>query len=118
MAATPKTAPKLLPLDANQYPVQTGGGFCSHDGTATPVESPLTVSTTVIPLVVPTNAAELIIVNTSNDLRVSEEATCADYYFVVPGSTGQPLSCMKMSNIYLLRDGASDAVVQFYFKTI
>lgn len=116
MSSAP-TAPRILPKDAHNKDVQTGGAFITNDGTATTKTSPLTVGSSAVTITVPTNAAEFIIVNTNNDLQVSEESAMAQY-FVVPGSTGQPISCMNMNFIYLKRNGASDCTVQFYFKTL
>lgn len=115
--STPLTG--TLPVDGNFQKLQNYPSFFqTEDATATPVTSPKTVSSTVIILEVPTNALSLVVYSTANAVRVSDESTAASHYFVCAASTLVSFPVAKMDKVYLLRDGSSDATVQFYFVTL
>ena len=103
--------------DATQNKLHTATAFSTQDDTGTPQASPLTVSSSEIDIVVPENAAELVIVNTDQDLRVSEVTGMARY-FVLPVDQSLVLQVSNTDNVYLKRDGSSDCTVQFYFRLI
>lgn len=108
---------KKMVRDVNEKLIPVGTGFSTQDETGTPKTSPLTVGATQTVLTVPGNAAEFVIVNTNNDLEVSEVTGMARY-FVVPASTGEIIPCADQQFIYLKRDGGTDCTVQFRFNLL
>lgn len=103
--------------DANSNLVEIATGFITQDATGTPKTSPLTVSSTEVVITVPSDAVEMVIVNTSQALRISEITGMARYV-VLPSGGGHLLQVADTSTVYLKRDGGTDAIVQFYFRTI
>lgn len=102
-------------LDVN--PGSISGSFLTQDGSDPLKTSPTTVSNTTIALTVPSGAYELVIVDIDQDLRVSDQSDMTPY-FVVRAANPESITipCGGMTNIYLLRDGGSDSIVQFFFK--
>ena len=91
-----------------------GSSMQTQDATASPVTSPLTVNTTAT-LVVPQNAAQLVIVSTTNAVQVSEDSTQGEY-FTVPAGTIWAFDVARQQNVYL-KTGSS-TVVNFYFVMV
>ncbi|HEX9059102.1 MAG TPA: hypothetical protein VF941_02890 [Clostridia bacterium] len=91
--------------------------FQTQDATGTPITSPKTVSSSVITLIVPTNAIAIVIICGTNLVRVSEDSAVANYA-VLPSNVPVEFPVTQQNNVYLLRDGASDATVQFFFKCL
>ena len=106
-----------LPMDAMNQAVQVPAGFQTMDATGTPQTSPLTVSNIKITIVVPDGAAELVIVYTDISIRVSEDTTMAQY-FVLPAGFSAVIPVANLDNVFLIRDGANDATVQFFFNLL
>ena len=104
-------------LDDNGAKLQTANSFVTADITGTPKTSPLTVSSVVIALAVPTNAVSVIFYSTANDVRVSEDDAAANY-FLLKASTLVAFPCAKQKNIYVVRDAGSDATLQFAFNVV
>lgn len=107
----------LVALDDNGTHLQAANSFVTADITGTPKTSPLTVSSAVIPLAVPTNAVSAVFYATTNDTRISEDDAAANY-FVLKAGVLVTLPCTKQKNIYVVRDGSSDATLQFAFNVV
>lgn len=107
----------FLPQDAMGEVVQVAAGFQTNDATGTPQVSPLTVSSSEIDIAVPDGAAELVIVYTDISLRISEVTGMAQY-FVLPAGFSMVVPVANTDHVYLLRDGSSDATVQFFFNLL
>jgi hypothetical protein len=107
---------KFLPQDDRQTNVMTAKGFKTTDASGTPKASPLSVTTSESEIVFPSNAVELVIVNTSQDLRIYE-STGSSSYCVLPANTGEVIQMGEGGSVFLKGDSAT-AVVQFYFRTL
>lgn len=108
-----------LARDDNRVPIMTGDGFQTQDATGTPQTSPLTVpaqSSSITTITIPTSAAEMVMVSDVN-LRISEESTVADRYFVLPAAYVLAVSVANRDVIYLAGDSA-EATVSFYFVLV
>ncbi len=118
-AATLKTGGNLfggLVNDGNRNALTgaVGSQMYTQDATGTPVTSPVTVNTTKT-LVVPSNAVQITVRSTTNDVQVSEDST-QTAYFTVPHDTLQTFDCARMANIYLKTGGST--VVNFFFNLV
>ena len=91
-----------------------GNTIATQDGTATPITSPTTVTTTAT-LIVPVNAVQCSLVSTTNVVQISEDST-QSAFFTIPAGTIYTIDCANMSQIYL--KVASSTVVNFIFKLI
>jgi len=107
----------FLPQDAKGEVVQVPAGFLTQDATGTPQTSPLTVSNTKITIAVPDGVAELIIVHTDQAIRVSE-LSAMTRYFMMPANYSVVVPVADTDFVYLIRDGSSDATVQFFFNVL
>lgn len=105
-----------MPKDKNHASVPNGL-FQTQDNTGTPITSPVTVTNAVKTIAVPLNAISCVILATTNLVRVSEDSTLSTY-FTTPSGVPVEFPCANQANIYLFRDGASDATVHFFFKTL
>lgn len=104
--------------DKNNQILHVARGIRTQDGnTASPKESPLTVSSTIIEIQVPLEAVELIILDVSADMRFSEDPTMGRYA-VMPANTGLALQCADRNPYYVMRDGGVDVTMQFYFHVL
>ena len=109
---------RVLPKDSNNVPVHVARGFVTTDNSGTPKTSPLSVTTTEVSIVVPSNAVELIIVNTSQALRVSETSGgTATSYFLIAAGSGEVIQMGEGGTLYIRADSIT-STVQFYFRTI
>lgn len=108
-----------LPRDDNKIAIQAGGTFVTQDATGTPQESPLTVSSTNITISIPAKAVEMVI-RTDVTLRVSDQTdpVGGDQHYVQGASTTEIYQVARMDNLYLVREGGSDATVQFRFNLV
>lgn len=104
--------------DASRIAIQAGKSFVTKDVTGTPKTSPLTVSSSVITIAIPTNAYQMQLYAISADVRISEESTAAANYFVLKATVNMTIDVANMDTLYLLRDAAVDATLYFLFKTI
>lgn len=102
-------------FDASRNPVQVGGSFQTQDQATT--NSPLTVSSSIITLTVPDNAITLTLTGVTNSTRISEKSNMSSYYVLAANNT-LVLEVSKQQYVYLLRDGAADSVVSFYFTLL
>lgn len=119
---TKSTSPNLASLFSN---LQVDGGrnamtgvlanrIFTHDGAASPAQSPLTL-TTAQTLVVPQNAAQLTLVSTTNAVTVSEDSTSSSS-FSLPAGIPWTFDVANQQDVYLT--ATSSTVVNFYFGTI
>lgn len=106
-----------LRKDDNNSAIPSGLSIQTKDDTGTPQTSPLSVvvySSAVTTLAIPSNAAEMVLYPSDNDLRVSEEATVNANYYVQPQGVVQAYGVAGMDTIYV--GGDSDTVtLSFYF---
>lgn len=94
-----------------------GSGFQTQDATATPLVSPLSVST-AITLNVPDSAAEFNVLVTTAPLLVSEsKSDVSTNYVSVPTGMLITFDVAKLSKLYLKGSGGT-AVVSFWFNII
>lgn len=105
-----------LNRDDNKVPIMTGVGIATQDATGTPQKSPLAFTTGVTTIEVPTNAAEIVL-KPSVALRISEEATVSDRYFVIGAGTTMAIGVADTDTIYVAGDSAS-GTLNFYFVTV
>lgn len=89
--------------------------FMTKDATGMPVTSPQSVNN-VIALAVPVAAVTFTVIG-SAALRVSEEATAAANYVVIPSNTPVTFPCARQPNIYLKGDAGAVAT-QFFFSNV
>jgi hypothetical protein len=96
--------------------MQTATGFSTQDATApTPNQSPLAYGTTIIALVVPSNAVKLVLTPTTT-LRVSEDPLMSRYCHVASG-TEATFDVALLQNVYVM-GYASPGTLQFRFATV
>lgn len=111
-----------LPIDGNHKPIQVASQIITQDGTGTPQESPLTVSSVVLELVIPTNADVLYIRAAVADIRYGDNATldgtADDGYGLIPAGTALRIPCADGTSVHVLRDAAVDATAYFHFETL
>jgi len=104
-----------LQRDNNRVPIMTGSGILTSDATGTPQTSPLTINATVTTIVVPTNAAEMV-VQCNADLKISEAVGMATYFTLSAGvALALPLSATD--TIYLSTVSGA-GILQFYFVKV
>lgn len=109
---------KRIPMDSNGYEVSTARGFTCTDASGTPKTSPYSATTTEASIVFPENAVELVITNTSQDLRIAPSSTgTASAYAIIPAGTGEVIQMGEGGAVYLKGDSAT-ASVSFYFRTL
>lgn len=99
-----------LTKDESSAPIQIGRNFVTTNGTQT---SPLSYTTGVTTLLIPSNAIEVHFYPTS-DLKVSELVAVSTYDLIVTGSK-EAVCCAGMSQIYLAGSTASGTL---YFKFV
>ena len=104
-----------LSVDSNHNPIPSGTGFKTFDNTASPVNSPLSYSSTILAISVPQNAAELVMLP-STAMRFSEDSAMTTYY-TVPAATSLSVPVSRTSTVYVVRD-ASDGVLNLYFVLV
>lgn len=115
-------ANKVLPKDSNRTDIPTARGFVCHDASGTPKVSPYSLTSTEVALVFPENAVELVIVNTSQDIRIATTATYTGgggttEYATVGAGTGTVIQMGEGGTIYM-RAASTTATVDFYFRTL
>ena len=92
-----------LPKDQNGISVQIGSTFSCSDASATPKTSPLTLTGTIVALVAPDNAVELIL-NPAADLNISTDSLVGSYDVVAAG-TKESVPCGRQDVIYVQGTG-------------
>lgn len=117
MPAIAQHAPDLN-TDNNNRVLHVARHIRTQDGNVgSPKESPLLISSTITEIQFPLEAVELVILDTSADLRMSEDSAMGRYA-VIPANTGLALQCSDGSSLYFVRNGGIDATVQFYFHAL
>lgn len=112
--AIPKNDFGAFGRDANHNAVQTGSAILTLDSLRS---SPFAIpSTAIFDLVIPTNAAEVVL-RCSEDLRVSEDATMTTYY-VLPGGITQAFGVTRMSQLFIKLNVAATGTLNFYYVTV
>lgn len=101
--------------DGSTHPVQIGSSFQTNDATGTPQVSPLAYTGSVTTLVMPDNAAEIILAP-STDMRISEVANMAQYY-IIPAGQAEAIGISKQTNIYIAQN-ASNGTLNFRITLI
>jgi len=109
---------KRLPFDANNEEIQAYNDFQTSDATATPLNSPLTVSyASGRTLTVPDRAVTLCL-KPDADLRIYD-STSGTSYFVLPANTIWYIPVAKKADIKILKDtSGTDANVQFFLELV
>ena len=106
-----------FPLDDNSTPIEVGKSFKTADITGTPQTSPLSVGTSVVTIVVPTNAFKMYFTSGAA-LRVSEVSNAASYFTTV-ANTPYEVPCSGMDNVYVRIDAAEGTTpLSFYFVLV
>lgn len=104
-----------LKKDGNNQTIQAAIGFQTYDASTSPKTSPLSYSSSVITIAVPSNAIEVSFLP-STSMRVSELSNMASY-FTVDAGREQPFELGSQDYIYIKRD-SEDGVVNFRFILI
>ena len=111
-----------LPQDAANRSIQVAHQIQMRDNSGTPKESPLTVSSSVLELVPPVNAVVLHLIAATNNLRFGDNAvldgTAGDGYGIVTSGNSVDLACADGTSIHVLKDGASDVIMSFWFDIL
>lgn len=104
-----------LPRDQNSTAVQVPTGFQTSDATATPKNSPFTLTGGIDVITRPTNAVEVVFYPVSHDLLVSEVAAQTTYTTVQAG-TSEVFEISRMDFIYV--KGTTSDTLNFRFNLI
>lgn len=104
-----------LPLDADGRPIQVAARIQTKDGTGTPQNSPLAVSSAVKTLVVPEDAIVLWL-KPSAALKVSELVGMSPY-FTFATDVWASLPVAGLTAVYVVR-AAGDLTLDFYFECV
>lgn len=103
------------PKDGNKQPIQNSNYFQTNDITPTNnLQSPLALTTTVVPLLVPKNAVRVTIL-ADGIVRISDVAD-ASQYFNLPASVPITLDVMRQGTVYVR--AATTANISFAFSTL
>lgn len=113
---TDKTYTTNLRRDASQAVITTSAGIVTQDATPSPQKSPLAITTTVTTLTLPSNAAEVVL-KSDVAIRVSEEATAADHYWLQSAGVPTAYGMANTSTLYVRTDSGS-GTLYFYFNTV
>lgn len=106
-------------VDGNRVAVQgIASGFITTDISASPVTSPLTLSTGVSTITVPVSAITVTISNLdgTNNVLVSELVGMGTYFTILP-KTVQTFEIARQGNLYL-KASASTPICSFVFQLI
>jgi hypothetical protein len=113
----------LLSRDKNFVAIQTAWKTEYQDATGTPQVSPLAVSSTPIAIVVPTGAIKLSLYTHEVNVRFGDNAfldaaaALKGYALAVDGLPVVLPVCAG-ETVYVMRDGAVDAVLYFHFEML
>ena len=105
--------------DRNAMTGAVGSGIQTEDASATPVTSPLTISTTAVThLVVPQNAVSMVInVSNASPVNISEVSAMTSYYQIQQIDGNVEIDLARQNDIYLMASSAT-ATAWFYFKIV
>jgi hypothetical protein len=111
-----------LPIDGNHKPVQVASNIISQDGTGTPLDSPQTISSSVVTVVPATNADLMYCRAAVADIRYGDNATldgtADEGYGLIPAGSALYIPCADGGSIFFLRDAAADATLYFHFEQL
>ncbi len=108
-----------LARDSNQTPVQSGSMFTTADAAGSPVTSPIAVSASIVSIVIPDGAVEMVVLAVGADLRVSDTAGfSATNFDLITNGSKEVLPVARMQNVYLLRNASTDVTVYFRFTIV
>lgn len=108
---------KALLKDKNNNLLHVSRGIQTCDGNSSPKSSPLSVgSGAATELQFPTQAAELVILDTDGALQISEDSSMTRYA-VLPANSSVPLQASAGGSLYLKGDSGT-VTVQFYFHVL
>lgn len=93
-----------------------GSGMQTTDISASPIVSPATVTTGGTTVTIPVNAAQMVIIATTEPLLISETSAYTNT-FLLPVATLITIDVARMGLIYLKGSGGS-ATVNFYFNIV
>jgi len=106
-------------VDANRVAIQgVASGFITTDIAASPNTSPLTLSTGVTTIVVPSSAIAVTFSNldSTNNVLVSELVGMGTYFTLLP-KTAQTFEIARQGNIYV-KGSAATPIVSFIFQLV
>ncbi len=115
MGTNPKQPVGTLPQDTSHLPIQITSGFTTVDASSTPKKSPLSYTTGITKIKVPTEALSIDIAP-STDMRISEDPTMSSYT-IVPKDCEVEFGVAEMVYIYVAGDLAG-GTLNFRFNTI
>lgn len=104
--------------DGNRIAINNANNITALDGTATPKKSPLTVSSTPIPITPPLGALRVVLKPLTADCRVTDDATAADHWFTIKAGDTLSVDCANETPFYVMRDATTDATLYFLFYYI
>jgi hypothetical protein len=91
----------------------------NRDATATPLESPLTVSSTVLEIKLHTHASILHLRPVNADVRYGDngtlDGTADEGYAVVKDGASLDIPVKNGASIYVVRDSSTDVFLSFHF---
>ena len=118
-----ETRDSSMPEDSQNKAIQVAHNVQMRDATTpTPRESPLTVSGSVLEIKIPNNAIVLNIFAGVNNLRFGDNAvldgTANEGYAILTAGNFVSLPVASKDSIHVLRDGASDVTMTFWFEML
>ena len=106
-------------VDKNNIPLQKGTNFTTADGTDTPQQSPITVSSSEVELVAPDKAAQLVIRTVDEDIYIDSATGVADDQgFILKATDGFISLDIKEGNSVFLVRSSADAEVHFFYNLL
>jgi hypothetical protein len=111
-----------LPIDGNNRAVQTAQRAVYQDAQETPKVSPLTVSSTALEIVPPTDAILFSARAVGADVRVGDNATLDgtedEGYTLLPDGEWMLIPVANGASLHVVRDDDTDAELYFHFEVL
>ena len=107
-----------LPMDANNNAVQVAKDTIMKDGTGTPIESPLSMTTTVISTIIPPAGAINMIAICGADWNFGVVAALDEGYMLGKADQYVVIPCAAGENIYVRNDSSGTNDLYFYFEIL
>ncbi len=111
-----------LPKDANAVSIPVGSTYVQVDASGTAKQSPLTVSSTELELVPPTNAVTLVIFPVTANIRYGKQdpltGGAGEMYEVQTAGNFMMLPVADGASTWVMRDASTDASLNFHFITV
>jgi len=109
-----------LPIDASGKPIPVASSTQQRDGTATALESPVTVSATASTITIPTNAIVMVATSLDANCRFGDnttlDGTANNGYDYIKQDTTRAIPVAGESTINFLRDSTTDVRLIFSFE--